>query len=336
MFTRLRNGWALGLASFQLLMENKKLIVFPLLSSIAALAVVASFVAPIVGTTTGRTIFLTDDPNAGMGQMVVLFLLYFCCYFVMLFFNAALVGVTMMHLDGRPYKLSDGLRIAWDRLSLILMWAVIGASVGFILKMIEQRSKLAGQIIALVLGSAWTAITYFVVPVLIVERAPAHKAIGRSFSLIRQTWGEGLVANWANGIFVGIGIFVGAVVMIAAMSTGDPVIGGLGFVLGMCWMGLMVLVSMTLDSITNAVLYVYARTGQSPEGFDREMLNLAFTGKGGAEVRIGNEGMPKADEFDAPAPKAGFGMMASMPQPSAGPSLADIRARQAQGESGAA
>lgn len=336
MFTRLRNGWALGLASLHLLMENKKLIVFPLLSSIAAMVVVASFVVPIVGTTTGRTIFLTNDPGAGTGQLLVLFLLYFCCYFVMLFFNAALVGVTMMHLDGRPYKLSDGLRIAWDRLSLILMWAVIGASVGFILKMIEQRSKLAGQIIALVLGSAWTAITYFVVPVLIVERAPAHKAIGRSFSLIRQTWGEGLVANWANGIFVGIGIFVGAVVMIAAMSTGDPVIGGLGFVLGMCWMGLMVLVSMTLDSITNAVLYVYARTGQSPEGFDREMLNLAFTGKGGAEMRIGNEGMPKADEFDAPAPKAGFGMMASMPQPSAGPSLADIRARQAQGESGAA
>lgn len=336
MFTRLRNGWALGMASFQLLMENKKLVVFPLLSSIAALAVVASFVAPIVGTTTGRTIFLTDDPNAGTGQMVVLFLLYFCCYFVMLFFNAALVGVTMMHLDGRPYKLSDGLRIAWDRLSLILMWAVIGASVGFVLKMIEQRSKLAGRVVALVLGSAWTAITYFVVPVLIVERAPAHKAIGRSFSLIRQTWGEGLVANWANGVFVGVGIVVGVAVMLAAMATGDPVIGGLGFVLAASWMGLMVLVSMTLDSITNAVLYVYARTGQSPDGFDREMLNLAFSGKGGAGIRIGNEGTPEADEPDTATPRAGFGMMAAIPQPSAGPSLADIRARQARGESGAA
>ncbi len=323
MFTRMRNGWALGMASLQLLSENKKLVVFPLLSSIAALLVVASFVAPIVGTTTGRTIFLTEDPNAQAGQMVVMFLLYFCCYFVMLFFNAALVGVTMMHLDGRPYKLSDGLRIAWDRLSLILMWAVIAASIGFALKMVEQRSALVGKIIALVLGSAWTAMTYFVVPVLIVERAPAHKAIGRSFALVRQTWGEGLVANWANGIFVGLGVVVGLVVMFAAMATGDPVISGLGLVLGMSWMGLMVLVSMTLDSITNAVLYVYARTGQSPDGFDNQLLEMAFSGKRGPGLRIGNEG---AESVEPIKPNT---MLAALPEKPSGPSLADIRARQA-------
>lgn len=334
MFTRLRNGWALGMASFGLLMENKKLIIFPLLSSIAAMIVVASFVVPIVGTTTGRNIFLSEDPDAGAGQMLVFFLLYFCCYFVMLFFNAALIGVTMMHLDGRPYKLSDGLRIAWDRLSLILMWAVIGASVGFALKMIEQRSKLVGKIVAMILGSAWTAMTYFVVPVLIVERVPAHKAIGRSFSLVRKTWGEGLVANWANGVVVGIGIFGGFVVMFAAGATGDPVISGLGFALGVGWMALMVLVSMTLDSITNAVLYVYARTGQSPDGFDAQLLEMAFAGRGGEGLRIGNEGFN--DESPEPA-KPALASMPAIPQPSSGPSLAEIRARQAQqGEAGAA
>lgn len=326
MFTRMRNGWAISMASFGLLMENKKLIIYPLLSSIASLIVVASFVLPIVGTTTGRTIFLTEDPNADTGQMLVLFLLYFCCYFVTLFFNSALVGVTMMHLDGRPYKLSDGLRIAWDRFSLILMWAVIAASVGFAFKMIEQRSKLAGKIVALVLGSAWTAMTYFVVPVLIVERAPAHKAIGRSFSLVRQTWGEGLVANWANGLFVGLGILGGVIVMFLAMATGDPVIGGLGLLLGISWMGLMVLVSMTLDSITNAVLYVYARTGQSPDGFDTQLLEMAFSGKGGGDgIRIGNEGMREEE----PVKPSGLPALPALPDKPSGPSLADMRKRDA-------
>lgn len=326
MFTRIRNGWAISMASFGLLMENKKLIIFPLLSSIAALLVVASFVAPIVGTTTGRTIFMTEDPNAQTGQMVVMFLLYFCCYFVMLFFNAALVGVTMMHLDGRPYKLSDGLRIAWDRFSLILMWAVIAASVGFALKMIEQRSALAGKIIALVLGSAWTAMTYFVVPVMIVERAPAHKAIGRSFSLVKQTWGEGLVANWANGLFIAAGVIVGFVVMFAAGATGDPVIAGLGIILGLSWMGLMVLVSMTLDSITNAVLYVYARTGQSPDGFDDQLLDLAFAGKGGAGIRIGNEGVQMEEPVQT---KSSLPAIPELPDKASGPSLADMRKKEA-------
>lgn len=326
MFTRMRNGWALGMASMQLLIENKKLVLFPLLSSIASLAVVASFVIPIVGTTTGRNIFMNEEPNGDVGRMLVFFLFYFCCYFVTLFFNAALVGVTMMHLDGRPYKLSDGLRIAWDRLSLILMWAVIGASVGFALKMIEQRSKLVGKIVAMILGSAWTAMTYFVVPVLIVERAPAHKAIGRSFSLVRKTWGEGLVANWANGIFVGLGIFVGMLVMFASMATGDAVITGVGFVVAASWIALMVLVSMTLDSITNAVLYVYARTGQSPDGFDNQLLEMAFAGKGREAIRIGNEGF-KAE--DAEPVKPAFAGMPAIPDKPSGPSLAEIRARQA-------
>ncbi|NRA57261.1 MAG: hypothetical protein HRU13_03975 [Phycisphaerales bacterium] len=288
MFTRIRNGWALGMASLELLMENKKLVVFPLLSSIAALIVVASFVVPIVGTTTGRQIFMSEDPNAGAGPLLVLFLLYFCCYFVMLFFNAALVGVTMMHLDGRPYKLTDGLRIAWDRFSLILMWAVIAASVGFAIKMIEQRSQLAGKIVALLLGSAWTAMTYFVVPVLIVERAPAHKAIGRSFSLVKQTWGEGLVANWANSIVVGIGMIPGVLVVIAATSTGDPVIGGLGFLVGFAWIGLMVLVSMTLDAITNAVLYA------TPAQASRPMASMTNCSRWPSPARVVTRGCVSA------------------------------------------
>lgn len=327
MFTRMRNGWAISMASFGLLMENKKLILFPLLSSIASLIVVASFVVPIVATTTGQKIFLSEDPNAGMGQNLVYFLMYFCCYFVTLFFNSALIGVTMMHLDGRPYKLSDGLRIAWDRMSLILMWAVIGASVGFALKMIEQRSKLAGKIIALVLGSAWTAMTYFVVPVLIVERAPAHKAIGRSFSLVKQTWGEGLVANWANGLFVALGVIGGLLLMFASFATGDPVIGGLGLILGCVWLGLMVLVSMTLDSITNAVLYVYARTGQSPDGFDDQLLEMAFAGKGGAAgIRIGNEGAQMEEPVQV---KSALPALPALPDKPSGPSLADIRKKEA-------
>ena len=326
MFTRLSNGWALGMASLRLLLENKKLIVFPMLSTTAAVLVVLSFWLPIVGTTTGQKIFMSEETSSHAGQLLVFFLFYFCCYFVTLFFNAALIGVTMMHLDGRPYRLRDGLRIAWDRLSLILMWAVIAASVGFALKMIEQRSKLAGKIVAMILGSAWTAMTYFVVPVLIVERAPAHKAIGRSFSLVKQTWGEGLVANWANGLVVGVGLILGVLVVMGAIATGDGRIALIGLVVGGLWVCLMMLVSATLDAITNAVLYVYARTGQSPEGFDAELLAMAFAGKGGEALRIGNEG---AGDAEAEPVKPALGGLPAVPEQSSGPSLAEIRARQA-------
>ncbi|MEO1009518.1 MAG: DUF6159 family protein [Planctomycetota bacterium] len=329
MFTRFRNGWSLGMASVGLLRQNPKLLVFPFFSTIACAVVLASFVLPLVGTPTGQAILASEDPNAGIGHMLVLFLMYFCCYLVMLFFNSALVGVTMLYLDGRDYKLTDGLRIAWDRFSLIILWALIAASVGFALKMIEQRSKLVGKIIALLLGSAWTAITYFVVPVLIVERAPAHQAIGRSFSLMRQTWGEGLVANWATDLVVVLGTLLCVPVMLLGFATGDPIVIGITILLCLAWFGFMMLVSMTLETVLTAVLYVYARTGEAPEGFDAEMLGLAFAGRGGSEaIRIGNEGPETAEAQSAISAGGGLPAMPAMPAAQAGPSLADIRARQ--------
>jgi len=333
MLTRMRNGWRLGMASLGLLMDNKKLLVFPLLSSVACGVVLASFILPIVTTTTGQQVFLNESSEAGPGRMLLLFLMYFCCYAAMLFFNSALVGVTMLHLDGKPYKLTDGLRIAWDRLGAIMAWALIAASVGLALKMIEQRSKLVGKIIAMLVGSAWTAMTYFVVPVLLVERAPAHKAIGRSFSLIRQTWGEGLVANWANDVIVGLGAAAGvAVVFLGAMS-GEPIVVGVTIALAVAWFGVLFLASMALDGITNAVLYVYARTGESPEGFDNELLTAAFSGTGGIGPAAG-EGVPGTIAQPAAAhggqgAGASGGGLPAMPAADDGPSLAEIRARGA-------
>jgi len=49
-------------------------------------------------------------------------------------------------------------------------WALLSATVGLILRVIEDRSEKIGRIVAGLLGVAWTVASFMVVPVLVAER----------------------------------------------------------------------------------------------------------------------------------------------------------------------
>src|SRR5262249_39867725 len=123
-------------------------------------------------------------------------------YFVIIFFNAALVSCALMRFNGVEPTLGDGLRAASLRLPQILLWALVSATVGMILKAIENSSEKVGQFISGILGMVWTVITYFVVPVLVVEKTGPFAAISRSTSILKKTWGESLVGGIGITLFI--------------------------------------------------------------------------------------------------------------------------------------
>jgi len=59
-----------------------------------------------------------------------------------------------------------GLQMANKRLPQIFGWAVLAATVGMILNMIEEKSEFIGRLVASILGGLWTVATYLVVPTL--------------------------------------------------------------------------------------------------------------------------------------------------------------------------
>ena len=77
----------------------------------------------------------------------------------------------------------------------------LAPTVGILLKMVESLHEKIGAIISGLLGTAWTVITYFVVPVLVVERVGPFAAIGRSLAILRKTWGEAVVGHFGIGFF---------------------------------------------------------------------------------------------------------------------------------------
>ncbi|MCA9052352.1 MAG: hypothetical protein KDA75_00880 [Planctomycetaceae bacterium] len=282
MFERISNGWNLALESWHVLRQDKQLLVFPLFSGIACLLVLASFAAPLMLTGYGQV--LAEDPD-GMQNPVAWLLLfaYYCVnYFVIVFFNSALVACAAIRLRGGDPTIGSGFRAAMNRLPQIAGWAVASATVGVILKAIESRSEKVGAIVAALLGAAWTIGTFFVVPVLVIERLGPIDATKRSLAIIRDTWGESLVANMGIGLLVTlaalplVALLMGGIYLLQA---GPPAVGGTLIALAILGMILLSLISSALDAIVLTALYLYAADDTPPGAFDGRLLRQAFASK---------------------------------------------------------
>jgi len=86
--------------------------------------------------------------SMSQGMWVGLFLFYLTNYFVIVFFNVALVSVADSRLAGGHATINDGLELAWQRKGKIFQWALFSATVGIVLRMIEERSAWLGRLVA--------------------------------------------------------------------------------------------------------------------------------------------------------------------------------------------
>jgi hypothetical protein len=278
MFERLSRSFQLARDSWQVLRRNKKLMLLPTLSGLCCLLVCISFFVPMIAISDQL-----DGPNGPPPWVyAVAFAFYLCNYFVIIFFNAALVHCSLLRFNGEEATLSDGLRAAGRRLPQILAWAVVSATVGMILKAIENVHEKAGQWISAILGTAWTALTYFVVPVLVVEGIGPFAAISRSTSLLKKTWGEALAGHFGIGLF-SLLLFLPVLLLACATVLAWVYVGAtLGWTLlavtvvaALVWAA----ASSALSGIYLTALYQYAAYERVPEGYDREVLSKAFYAK---------------------------------------------------------
>jgi hypothetical protein len=285
MFERISRSFELAKASWNVLCQDKKLVLFPIISGIAVLLVLISFAAPLIGLQVAGKINLDPDGNGKMPIWIyaVAFAFYFCNYFVIVFCNSALVSCALMRFNGQEPTLGDGFRAAASRLPQIFAWALVSATVGVILKVIENAHEKVGEIVSAVLGTAWSVITFFVVPILVVEKLGPIEAVSRSIAILKKTWGEALVGGFGLGLFKflllipGFLMIAGAVYLFAGANAGT--LGGIVLVLGIVWILGASAVGAALDTIFLSALYQYAAYEKVPQGFERSAFEGAFTNK---------------------------------------------------------
>ena len=272
------NTWKLMGASWDLLRKDKELLVFPLISGICCLLILASFASPII---MGGGMHSGGDPahSAPFGYGS-LFLFYFCSYFVITFFNTAVVACAAHRMSGGDPTVSYGLQEAFDRFNLIIGWAALQATVGLILRTIEDRSEWIGKIVAGLLGMAWTVTSFLVVPVMVLEKKGPLDAVKESASLLRKTWGEQLIGNFSFGlVFLALAVPAFLLLAFGFMSGSGAgvliaVTAAILYIIG------LILVQSALQAIFQTALYFYARDGKAPRGFENAGLERAVAVKG--------------------------------------------------------
>ena len=121
MFENFTKSFVIVKKSFDVLMSEKKLLFFPLISGIFLIALLLSFIAPIF-------VFNSDAP-------LILFsaIFYFLSYFVIIFFNTSLVHAVNNKIEGKPVSLMESISFSFTRILNIIGWAAIAATVGMIL-----------------------------------------------------------------------------------------------------------------------------------------------------------------------------------------------------------
>lgn len=261
---RISRGWKLTKLSLNVIRKDKEILLLPVLSAAITLLLLASFVVGIFFSVGLDQVV----EGAGTGIVVAsMFAFYFISFFVVIFFNAAIVACATIRLNGGDPTVRDGLRVAMDNLGRILAWALVAATVGMIIRAVQQRVGFIGRLIMGALGVAWTLVAYFVVPVLIYEKLGPWAALKRSASIFKGTWGEMIVGNLGLGIIFFLAGLAGILFIIAGAA-----VGGVGLLVGLVaavvyWLILGV-VKAAAEGVLVAALYKYATTGQVPEGLE--------------------------------------------------------------------
>jgi len=277
MFDRLSRSFRLVGASAQVLRQDKHLMLFPIISGLALFLVLLAFALPLLG--------LGSIDGIGKGDLYsTAFLFYVVQYFVIFYFNTALVGAVVMRLEGGSPTLGDGLRIANSRIGTIFGYAVISATIGVILRAIQERVGFIGRLIAGLLGAGWAVATFLVVPVIATSDRGALDSISESTALLKRSWGENVIGQVGLNVafsLLYLCLLAGAVVLamlMAKLAAGPVVVGVFVAIVLLAFFG-CVLMHATLSGIYSAVLYRYALYGSDAPGFDGAVLASAFRQK---------------------------------------------------------
>jgi hypothetical protein len=274
-------SWDLLGQSFAVLKSDKELMWLPIISAIFCLA--ATVIIFCVGALV--LVPLGTVPHALAQQKLLtqemtpfVFVFYLVTYSIAAFFNVALVSIASNRLAGGRATLNDGLQVAWTRKWRILQWALLAATVGMLLKMIEGRLKFLGRMIVGIIGFVWTLASFFVIPLLAAEDMGPVEALYKSAEIFRDTWGEEVTGAFSFGLIFFLLMLPGISFPLLGAQLGTiELVAGIAVAV-IYWL-LLGVVNSTAQGIFVAALYRYATTQEVSAGFQRDDLAGAWQPK---------------------------------------------------------
>lgn len=277
---RIKAGWLLFKETWRFLMLDKELLWVPIITSLLNILLFGTVISLVVLALLGGSQGLAENDWFVYGFV---FSVYVIGAFTLALAQAATAHTVYIRVHGGNATLGESLKVAFSHWFSLLIWSLITATVGVVLRWLADRSKLLGWIVIMLIGSAWSVLTYFVVPAMVIGKKSAFASIGDSTRTFKDTWGETLVSNISYGlIFLFLhlaAIFSVGGIAIAFMSVGFDNVAIAIILLLVPWFIIMAIISSAMNSVLRTLLYVYAREHVVPQNFNQELLEKMLARK---------------------------------------------------------
>lgn len=298
---KLQRSWELFKCALNVVVSNKKLLLFPIVTSIFTIVILLVFITPLAFWNTGHSIteaahwkalgsavssWTETDSGAEVhlkwtGYAIVA-AIYLFSVFLATFFNVAFFNEIIHALNRQPVSIVGGLKFAASRLKAIIMWSLLTGVVGLIIKFLEERVGLVGRLILRLIGIAWSVAAVFTIPVIVREEKSANPVLflKTSAGILRKTWGESLagyvgiqLSTWiiGGGSMLLLGL---AIALSIALSSVGLLIAAL-----LVWFLFLIVFAYLLNVLSQVyrgALFIYATEGVVPEPFVPDQMNMAW------------------------------------------------------------
>ena len=297
--SKLSQSWLLFTTSIQVVRQNKKLLLFSLVTSVCYLVMMLFFFAPALLYPSGHSLSEIvhwerlgtqlgldfDRGSLGIRPNAIFYgyaaVVYLVTMFLATFFNAALYNEILKALAGDPVSVRAGLAFAWSRVRSILIWSLFAGAVGLVIKALEKRFGWIGQWVMRFVGLVWSVASVFAIPVLIREGGTNPLAmLRRSAAVLRKTWGESLagyvgitIGSWI--ILVGSLVFMVGIIL-AAAGLNSPLIAFVGVLLWFSALLILGYVASVAGHVYRCALYIYATEGVIPAPYNPALMDAAW------------------------------------------------------------
>lgn len=274
--SRIKRGWALSKKSWGLLNEHRQLLRFPLYGGIA------TTLLSIV--TLGPGLYLFDQGSLG-GAIPLVVLGIYVLAVVGLYFSVGLAACADLIFRGQPATMSDGLAVSRQRFSQICGWAAVSTAISVLMGALENQGGLGGQIAARLVGTAWSLVTFLAVPVIAIEGTGPFQTLKRSASMFKKRWGQQITGDVViGGVVFLLGVLPAILLVVAGVLVWSSAsfAGALLVIVGAIVFLVAMLISSALRGIFGVALYRYALDGEAVGGFTPAELESAVKQKGGA------------------------------------------------------
>ena len=295
-FDTIGRGWTLSKLSFSVVKADPELLLYTFLSAMMVfITIIAAAYPGYEAEQSNESHWAmtevidpeTDEPKMVMNEetgklepvgreptgeyMAWIFLTYMVGAIIVVFWNSAIIVSAHERLTGGDPTIMTGIKAAFSRIHIIILWGIIAGTVGLLLRIARDAIsnnkkahpalKILAYIMMWMVEIAWWMYTFFIIPMIVLEKKGIREGLRDGRSLFGKTWGE----NVTSGLGIGLITVIGIVISLGISFLIFMISPEAGIIVGVLLIGGLILWANTAEVVVVAALYEYAKTGKMPD-----------------------------------------------------------------------